>query len=31
MTEGPLGFPMTDRQAMTLGSLLKTLPQGPRI
>jgi phage head maturation protease len=27
MTEGPLGFPMTDRQAITLGSLLKTLPR----
>ncbi len=26
-TEGPLGFPMTDRQARTLDLLLKTLPK----
>jgi hypothetical protein len=27
-TEGPLGFPMTDRQAIALDSILKSLPKG---
>lgn len=28
-TEGPLGFPMTDRAARTLDALLKSLPRAP--
>src|SRR5689334_4007450 len=28
-TEGPLGFPMLDRQARALDALLKTLPKAP--
>jgi hypothetical protein len=28
-TEGPLGFPMLDKQALALDALLKTLPQTP--
>jgi hypothetical protein len=27
LTEGPLGFPVTDRQALGLNSILKTLPK----
>src|SRR6516165_12305821 len=30
LTEGPLGFPMTDRQCFTLAALLKNLPREPQ-
>jgi hypothetical protein len=28
LTEGPLGFPQTDRQAQTLEAILKAAPKG---
>ena len=27
MTEGPLGFPLTDKQALALDAILKSLPK----
>ncbi len=29
MTEGPLGFPLTDKQAFAIDALLKSLPKEP--